>query len=276
MKLYKYISSVSALKNIATGNIKFSTLSSLNDPTELLAKIIDNDLISSLDRIRKYGYSKEDIIDLKRQEKLFTLLSPETMVILAPNSISEANQIVQSPIYDNLNYIKTAFEKTIKIMSERCGIFCVSSRYNSLPMWAHYADNAKGFVIQFEGLEDVFLGDETGILNKLNNVNYKVKRSGVTFENGSYKSLFFEKDKDWEYEYEKRVITNLSSCEEINIGDEIIFTKTIPKKNIRRVIFGWKVDQNDIESLSNKIHAINPNIEFTVANVNDGMIKIKS
>lgn len=274
MKSYKSISSATALKNITSGNIKFSTLASLNDPTELLAKIIDSDLIDSLSRIRKFGYTKEDIADLKQQEELFRILSPETMVISAPNSIDEANQLIESSIYDNLDYLRTAFEKTIEIMSERCGIFCVSSRYNSLPMWAHYSDNAKGFVIEFEGLEKLFSGDETGILNKLDKVEYKNRRSGVTFERGSYKSLFFEKDEDWGYEHEKRVITNLSICEKVNLGYEIIYTQRIPEKYIRKVIFGWKIDKNDVESISNEIHAKNPNIKFAVANVSEGMINI--
>lgn len=274
MKLYKYISNPSALKSIVSGNIKFSTLSSLNDPTELLAKIIDSDLTKSLYRLRKDGYTPDGIVDLKRQEELFKILSPETMVIHAPKSVNSANQIIRSSVYDNLNYLRSAFEKTIEIMSERCGIFCVSSRYNSLPMWAHYADNAKGFVIEFKGLDAIFSGDNTGILNKLCDVNYKIKRSGVTFENGSYKSLFFEKDKDWEYENEKRVITNLSSCKELDIGNETIYIKTIPKENISKVIFGWRLEQNEVETLSNEINTINKNLELSVANVSDGAIEI--
>lgn len=274
MKLYKYISNPLALKSIVSGNIKFSTLSSLNDPTELLAKIIESDLTKSLHRLRKDGYTADDIIDLKKQEELFKILSPKTMVIPAPKSIDSANQIIRSSVYDNINYLRTAFEKTIEIMSERCGIFCVSSRYNSLPMWAHYADNAKGFVIEFDGLDKFFSGDETGILNKLDNVNYKLKRSGVTFESGSYKSLFFEKDKDWEYEHEKRVITNLSSCNELDIGSETIYIKTIPKENISKVIFGWKREQNEVKILSNEINSINKNLEFSIANVSDGIINI--
>lgn len=274
MKLYKYISTPAALKSIVSGNIKFSTLSGLNDPTELLAKIIDNDLTRSLYRLRRDGYKAEDIIDLKRQEELFKILSPETMVISAPKSVHEANRIIKLSIYDDLNYLRTEFEKTVEFMSKRCGIFCVSSRYNSLPMWAHYADNAKGFVVEFDGLDLIFSGDKTGILNKLDDVNYKIKRSGVTFESGSYKSLFFEKDKDWQYENEKRVITNLSSCNELNIGDETIYIKTIPKEKICKVIFGWKVERKALETLSNEINSINTNIEFSIANVNDGIIRI--
>ena len=142
-----------------------------------MAKIIDNDLNESLHRIRMYGYTKEVIIDLKRREELFKILSPVTMVIPAPNSIDKANRIIRASVYDNFNYLRSEFEKTIEIMSERCGIFCISSRYNSLPMWAHYSDNAKGFVVEFEGLEKFFSGEKTDILNKLENVNYRTRKS---------------------------------------------------------------------------------------------------
>lgn len=274
MKVYKYISNTNALKNIALGNIKFSTLASLNDPTELLVKVIDKELISSLNRIRKNGYTTEDIIDLKQQENIFKILSPETMVISAPDTVEDANQIIKLPIYDNLLYIRNQMNKTVDLMSERCGIFSTSSRYNSLPMWAHYANNAKGFVVEFERLDKFFVGDNTGILNKLDNVVYKTKRSSVSFESGSYKSIFFEKDIDWKYENEKRVVTNLSSCEVMNIGNESIYIKRIPKQYISSVIFGWKINQDEIKTLMNEIKKVNSNINFKVSNVNDGLIKI--
>ncbi len=274
MKVYKYISSTNALKNIASGNIKFSTIASLNDPTELLVKVIEKELISSLNRIRKNGYTAEDIIDLKRQENVFRILSPETMVISAPDTVEQANQIIKSPIYDDLDYLKNQVNKTVDLMTERCGVFSTSSRCNSLPMWAHYANNAKGFVVEFERLDNFFAGDNTGILNKLDDVVYKTKRSGVSFESGSYKSIFFEKDIDWKYENEKRVVTNLSSCEVMNIGSKSIYIKRIPKQYISSVIFGWKINQDEIKTLVSEIKKVNSNINFKVSNVDEGLIKI--
>lgn len=273
MKLYKYISSESALLNIIKGSIKFATLDTLNDPTELLPNIYESELIKSLKNKRSRGYTQQDLIDLKKQESLFQLLSPETMVIKAPQTIEAANSILGLAVYDNLDYLKEMFEKTIEIMALRCGIFCVSKRFNSLPMWAHYANNAEGYVIEFENLQNVFLGDKTGILNEVKDVTYKLNRTGINFESGTYKSLFFEKDKDWEYESEKRVITNLSSCSELNIGSDLIYTKQIDKSCITKVIFGWKVSDEIVKKLTTKCHQINPNLKATKSVIRNGKIE---
>ncbi|MGK9369336.1 hypothetical protein ACSSWA_10560, partial [Melioribacter sp. Ez-97] len=100
MKLYKYISSETALKSIVAGNIKFATIDSLNDPTELLPKIYESELLRSLEEKRANGYTEDDLIDLQRQEALFRKLSPETMIIPAPKSIEEANRMIRLPVYD--------------------------------------------------------------------------------------------------------------------------------------------------------------------------------
>jgi hypothetical protein len=274
MRLYKYITSESALKSIVAGKIKFATLDSLNDPTELMPKIYESELLQSLKEKRKKGYSKDDLFDLKRQEILFKKLSPETMIINAPESIEKANSIVNLPVYSNMEYLKKMFHSTVELIASRCGIFCISTRYDSLPMWAHYANNASGFVIEFEHLQEIYKGDGTGILNEIKNIDYKNKRSGINFHNGSYNSLFFEKNKDWEYESEKRVITDLNSCTELKIGDEVIYFQEISKKFISKVIFGWKVPRQIIDKLSIELCEINPNIKIAVSRIENGFIEI--
>jgi hypothetical protein len=275
MKLYKYISSDVALKNIVGGSIKFATLESLNDPTELLPKIYDAELIESLHEKRAKGYTVDDLIDLKKQELLFDKLSAETMMIKVPGTIEKANSIVNLPIYDNLDYLKKMFNKTVELMASRCGLFCISTRYDSLPMWAHYANNAKGYVIEFDGLQNHYIGDGTGILNLITDVKYVQRRSGVNFERESYKSLFFEKNQDWTYECEKRIVVDLASCQKISIGDDDIYIKEINKTIISRVIFGWKISQTTISKVVQEVCAINPQVKIAIATIEDGLIKLQ-
>ncbi|NOZ09845.1 MAG: DUF2971 domain-containing protein [Gammaproteobacteria bacterium] len=274
MKLYKYIASESALKNIVSGRIKFATLDSLNDPTELLPKIYESELLKSLEEKRVSGYREDDLLDLERQESLFRKLSPETMVIPVPKSIEQANRTVKLPVYNNLDYLKKMFNKTVDLMASRCGILCLSTRYDSLPMWAHYANNALGYVIEFEDLQSVYSGDETGVLNEIKDIDYKNKRSGITFDKGSYNSLFFEKNKDWEYESEKRVVTDLKSCIEHKIAGEVIYIQEIDKQYFSKVIFGWKVPESAIARLSEEVLSINIGVTIATATIKDGLIKI--
>ena len=274
MQLYKYISSESALKSIVAGKIKFATLDSLNDPTELLPKIYESELLKSLEEKRANGYNEDDLFDLKRQEALFRKLSPETMVISAPDSVEHANSIVNLPVYNNLDYLINMFNKTVELIASRCGILCLSTRYDSLPMWAHYANNATGFVIEFEDLQSVYPGDETGILNEIKHIEYKNKRSGITFDKGSYHSLFFEKNKDWVYESEKRVVTDLNSCIKCNISEEVIYIQRISKQHISKVIFGWKILESTIQKLSKEICSINSNVNIAISKIEDGLVEV--
>jgi hypothetical protein len=272
MRLYKYISSEVALKNIVDGKIKFATISSLNDPTELLPRIYEDELLRSLHAKRDHGYNEDDLLDLQKQEALFRLLSPETMVVSAPKSTESANALIGLPIYDNIDYLKKKFNQTVELMSSRCGIFCLSTCDNSLPMWAHYANNANGFVIEFQNLQDYFSGDNTGILNMVRGVDYKEIRTGVSFDSGSYSSIFFEKDSDWSYEQGKRVVVELSSCEQLLVDGNLIYFKNIDKNLISRVILGWKIPLQRVTEISDEIRKINPNIEISSAKVIDGRI----
>jgi len=143
-------------------------------------------------------------------------------------------------------------------------------------MWAHYANNALGFVIEFENLQSVYLGDETGILNEIKDIEYTNRRSGISFDRGSYNSLFFEKNKDWEYESEKRIVTDLNSCIEYSIGDEVIYIQTISKQYISKVIFGWKIPESTIHRLSKEVCSINPNVNIAISKIEDGLVEINN
>jgi hypothetical protein len=48
-------------------------------------------------------------------------------------------------------------------------------------MWAHYAEQAKGFVVIFDRLDRVFKGDETGSLNVTKPVDYTEEFLGMTY-----------------------------------------------------------------------------------------------
>lgn len=132
-------------------------------------------------------------------------------------------------------------------------------------MWAHYADNAKGFVVEFSDLFSVFTGDDTGILRTPIDIEYTNDRIGVTFDPRSHKSMFFTKFEDWNYEVEVRVILPLKDChKEIHNGSEMhIFT--IPKRCIKRLILGWKMPQSDVDAIQKYISVHNPQVELAHA-----------
>ena len=106
--------------------------------------------------------------------------------------------------YDNLDYMETKLFRTIESIRAKVGILSLTERYDSLPMWAHYADLARGFAVIFEDLERSFNGDETGSLNVPKPVVYTERFIGMTFDPSTQDRLFFSKLSDWSYEREWR------------------------------------------------------------------------
>ena len=139
-------------------------------------------------------------------------------------------------------------------------------------MWAHYANNAAGYAIEFQNLDDVFTGDETGVLNELIPISYTDTAMGVTFKPGSYVSLFTSKYPDWKYEQEERVILPLSDLDEHELNESSIFTMNVGKPMIKRVILGWRISESHENQIRGEIEQRNPNVQLLRASISDGRV----
>jgi hypothetical protein len=93
-------------------------------------------------------------------------------------------------------------ENTIKDRFPTIGICCFSRKFNSILMWSHYANNHKGFCVEFYSNKR-----ENGV-NPLD-VNYTDSFVKANFYKEKQKALFhmvFTKSKQWKYEEELRSI----------------------------------------------------------------------
>ncbi len=181
-RLYKYITDPASIGYFLKGWIKFTPIPELNDPSELTSNVIPEDVLASLRKLRRNGYTEADLVHLRNQGRLFERLAPKYQAVPVPTTTSQANELIRSSFYDQLPVLENLLEKTANEMSQKVGLFCVSKRYDSLPMWAHYAANATGLVVEFVDLNEIFTGDGTGILNKPIEVRYQRESSGVTFD----------------------------------------------------------------------------------------------
>lgn len=269
MRFYKYLKTKEACLSVIGGNIRFSTLSELNDPSELFNFVNKSETDESLKRLRREGYSEREMEGLRRQEKLLAKIAPEMIRIGLPKTKEEATAILRLPLYTDANMLQTMLNYTVEIMRNNTGIFCVSEKYDSYPMWAHYANNAKGYIVEFDDLEKNYKGDETGVLNALRQVTYATPRPSVTFEPDSHVALFFSKLSDWSYEYEYRVVKPLVECtydsrKKMHLAEVDINT-------IKRVIVGWNSCETTAD-ITKQIAEVNPNIKVTLAKVESGKI----
>lgn len=272
MRLFKFVGSKSAISNIAKGLLKFTPIDDLNDPSEL-TPVMDREAVrSSLKLLRENGLTADQFAWLGRQDAIFDLLAPEEKVIDAPKSMADANRMLAMLVYDNLDYMERKLFSTINSMRARVGILSLSERYDSLPMWAHYAGLAKGYVAVFDNLDQSFRGDDTGSLNVPKRVVYTERFMGMTFDPSTQDRLFFSKLLDWSYEREWRIVTSLNACH--RSPDSGLYLQTINPKHLAAVICGWRVGANDISELRDELKQINPKVMLISARMDGGAISL--
>ena len=241
-----------ALIGSINGNIMFSKIPELNDFSETFALTDREEINNSLLKISHNGLDEQLSKMLTKHDKFLKKFSQDKIDSVIKHFRS---QIISSGHTNNtVNVLPEMLNEINKIIQDEIGIFCVSENVNCFPMWAHYADNAKGFAVEYINLEEVFQGDETGELNELKKVNYSEKRPPVTLEPAPLMAMLYSKHQDWSYEREHRVIKHLSECTKEKLSDNSIkfFYKIDPGKYIKRIIVGWNGNFEEIHDIVSK------------------------
>jgi hypothetical protein len=272
--LYKFIADPGAVPFLLRGLIRFTPIPELNDPSELLPNVILDDVMTSLARLRRDGYTNDDMINLRHQESLFQRLAPQFQVVRVPETAGEATALIRSSFYDQISTLEQRLNRTALEVSSKVGLFCVSLRYDSLPMWAHYASNATGLVVEFVDLEGVFRGDDTGVLSQPLAVRYERDRLGVTFDTNSHESLFFTKFADWSYEQEVRIVLPLTDCRKKSIGPRDIYVREIPRTCVARLILGWNMHDDVRKAIQTHLRELVSKVEIVDARVVHGRVTL--
>jgi len=269
--LYKFAGSQAAVRAIAGGSLKFTKIDELNDPSKLVPQMDRDAVRDSLSAVRRDGYTEKQFEWLGCQEAILRLLSPETRGRSRPATVQLANQTLALPIFDNLDLMEQELLQTISLIRSRVGILSLTERFDSLPMWAHYGAQAKGYVMRFDGLDREFYGDATGSLNSLKPVQYVKDLVGMTYDPSSQDNLFFCKFQDWDYEREWRVVSALSACQPSVDGK--MHLRSISRSTVSGVICGWNVSADEIQSLRIELDRINLGLKIFTTSLHRGLIR---
>lgn len=273
--LFKFIASPDAVPFLLNGSVKFTPIPELNDPSELVPTLDREAVVETLNRLRADGYSDADMEHLRQQGNLLQALAPKFQAITAPATKAEASRLIRSWFYDDISTLDRLLSETAREISSKVGLFCLTQRFDSLPMWAHYAANATGLAVEFQGLEEVFKGDNTGVLRQLAPVIYQREPYGVTFDPASHRNLFFVKFLDWSYEQEVRVVLPLSECRSHNTGDKVLYTHNIPRQSIARLILGWNMKAEDVSTVETLVDQIDPEVAVSRARFVRGKVSLE-
>lgn len=267
---YKYLTADTAILILQNRKIKYSSPVLFNDPFDVQTRISfsfpESELTELLIKeLYKLGYDEKDL-RLDRAAPLFTPI--QTMRELAKHTfrkvplqiwMEEAKEIGIKQYLKFLEILNNWWTRIVKASY----IFCVVEEADNLLMWAHYAQNHEGAVIEFECLPEL-----DNLLCAAMKVKYeadppviaKTPEPYIRYVTGqgqpiSYRDLFFDlylsKSDHWQYENEWRVfipppdILNPIIPKDAS-GNEILFElKSFHPQEIHSIYFGCKMSQDN-------------------------------
>jgi hypothetical protein len=247
MSLYKYLvpGRFDVLQN---ARIRFSQHMALNDPFEM--KPYFDGLASDLSLKQFFNASWEAYGEeaLKR----FNGLIPDVLKDEHYKSTMEQSRH-ENPANDLL--LDTHKEKMPELrnviftsLNNGIGVLCLTEEPGNLIMWAHYANNYKGFVVEFDDKHEFFHEKDSSMseLGQIRSVNYSRDRPNhVSFTDLSAAEIFFFKSDDWAYEKEWRMLKPLP-VEDANkvyrdADGQPVYLFSFPPECVTGVIFGSRM-----------------------------------
>lgn len=233
-RLYKYLP-IDRIDVIEKLKIRMSPLLSLNDPFESVHNVDYSDALR-----RCSSTLIATIENDPRVKALFTRGEQHEYLKIAAQSFEHAFKKNTDP------------NALSRILGDRWGILSLSKNYSNLLMWAHYAENASGYVIGFDVNSRFLMRTSTdGRPIKPVAIRYSDKKpfpkvaveessGSIILSDADRIELLASKSKDWEYEQEERLMFTLDF-----VGDEAvdqkglrIFLEPIPKDAISQIIIG--------------------------------------
>lgn len=234
MSLYKYVSATT-LEYILNGSIRFTQPGGFNDPFELALEVYnptlnENEKVS----IQFDVLSQDDLINKYRLDKDF--------------QDENCSDVFSRELISNLN--------------KEIGILCLSKNSDSHLMWAHYADEYSGAVIEFDESHEYFSGLTEVKYEKdrpIIHMNYFLENKTIPISNLCIKPDI------WSYEKEFRIIRSLRDCKKNKAKSKKfdIYTNEIPLDAIKTVTLG---ERCSLESARNTYHKLkNTHISLSIA-----------
>lgn len=246
MRLYKYISA-ERWEDILKGNlIRFTQPSSFNDPFELqpfyeITEDKESLARSAAEEIRKPDFFSPYIEQAYNQLPLETqkLVSREFLSASMPFLFSNAEAFMPEALEVFTSVIRSGMYQGF---DSAVGILSLTTDPKNLLMWAHYAQNHQGLVIEFDGSHPFFdirrdSDDEFGYLRE---VTYKAERPKIVFtELEDLAPILLIKSEEWRYEAEWRMLRPLTGMADVKDNEgEKIYLFDLPPPCIKRVILG--------------------------------------
>jgi phage replication-related protein YjqB (UPF0714/DUF867 family) len=253
LRIYKYMSAERGRSVLSEGLIRYTPPEVFNDPFEMkpfyeqvvdygkLATLIESPSVQASAEERITGVYRTLPAEFKERFPLSTVLA-----MLREISGDKAEAMLRTVLGPLDAHTRLFGAQINKSLNDAIGVLSLSATNDSLLMWAHYADNHRGLLIEFDSEHEYFNrrrgpDDEFRHLRK---VAYTTQRPRVNLMRANSTDIFLTKSLEWQYEDEYRVLMPLEEADELRTqkGDPIhLFS--IPPNCITGVILGARIDE---------------------------------
>lgn len=159
--------------------------------------------------------------------------------------MGQLEQVLHGVVFPTMNSPGTADDLLNKLGSD---LICLSltERYDSSPMWAHYAGNSSGFVIAFDTSNGFFKRGDEAERQGLHKITYFDGKISEAMDDPY--AAFMSKQADWAYEREWRLYVKAAEANKtFVVGSDTIHLVDFPGEAVQRVILGVRAT-TDLEN----------------------------
>lgn len=261
--LYKYVPPERAPSVLGKLLIRFSQVSVMNDIEEFRPPISG---VASREQVEQA---------IKRRAEA---LSPGLPALIEAQGAEYISKMVDDAERNLPRAIKTIYEMNDK----NFGILSLSEESTNVCMWERYADQGRGFLVEFDPSHSWFRQKiaEDDDLRHLRHVSYVADRTPSYLFAISAQDYLYTKEIKWNYEKEWRMILNFNSaaCKvgKDNTGTDILLF-AIPPDCLISVTVGYNASHEFVEQVRTAI-AVNPSLSHVCLRAarrqEDGSIEI--
>ena len=166
-----------------------------------------------------------------------------------------AVDVARSQFPDMMQRVEKKIHQTVR---ETIGVLCMSLNGKQPLMWAHYAQEHRGLVIEFDENSPCFSRRRTSRdeLGTFRPVRYSSTRPLITGDAGDewFEHLALTKALEWKYEEEVRFLLDVS-CADRKVGDNIALIE-VPASAVQSVTFGCRATPELIETVTKRLQKL--------------------
>ena len=111
-------------------------------------------------------------------------------------------------------HMPTVLDCMVGMFQGMAGVLSLTERPDNLVMWAHYADQHRGFVIGFDSKHPWFEASDAFRVNVLAKVRYANDRPSKGLKTLTLEDTYLTKSLDWSYEEEWRMFRFLGLADQ--------------------------------------------------------------